>query len=65
MNDTWKASALYGRIMGGCLVLATLLKTQLDIEIGPETIQGYLEGIMLGVGGILTVASKVREKLRG
>ena len=63
--DTFKQSATYGRIAGAVLCLATLLKTQLQIDIGPEELQGYVDSIMVGAAGIFMLVSKIRERLRG
>jgi len=65
MKDSWIASLVWGRIGAAVLVLVAAGLNLFGYSVSPEeTTAAYelIAGILAGVGGILTLISKIRER---
>jgi ABC-type nickel/cobalt efflux system permease component RcnA len=65
MKDSWIASLVWGRIGAAVLVLIAAGLSLFGYSISPEeTNMAYelIAGILAGIGGIMALVSKIRER---
>jgi len=65
MKDSWIASLVWGRIGAAVLVLVAAGLSLFGYQVSPEeTNMAYelVAGILAGIGGILALVSKIRER---
>jgi hypothetical protein len=63
-KDPWIVSAIWGRIGAAVLCLVAFALGLLGYTFGPEDIESteaLITSILAGVGGVLAIASKIRE----
>jgi len=66
--DGWLKSILVGRIMGGLLLIGALVAQKYGYDVTSEdqkAIMDLVTGLLAGVGGLLLLISKLREKING
>jgi len=65
MKDSWVASLVWGRIGAAVLVLVAAGLNLFGYQVSPEETTAAYElvaGILAGIGGILVLVSKIRER---